>query len=58
MSSRHTLVCDQCGTEDDTSGFPQGWRRFSINDLITGIAKQVDICVTCVHSVKILELMP
>ncbi|HLX48127.1 MAG TPA: hypothetical protein VKS82_07330 [Streptosporangiaceae bacterium] len=56
MSARTTLICDNCGDEHAGDGFPPGWRRFSIHDLISGVARQCDLCLNCTASVRLIEL--
>jgi hypothetical protein len=56
VSVRNVTVCDNCKTEHEGNGFPKSWRRFAISDLLTGLARQCDLCGDCTRSVTLLEL--
>jgi hypothetical protein len=56
VSIRNTTVCDNCKTEHDGNGFPPGWRKFGITDLLSGNARQCDLCGACTETVTLIEL--
>lgn len=55
MSNRNITVCDNCGQEAE-GHMPVGWRRLNIHDLISGVARQYDLCDTCTINVKLIDL--
>ena len=56
MSIRSTTVCDNCKAEHEGSSYPPRWRKFAISDLLSGDARQCDLCGDCTRSVTLLEL--